>query len=90
MLNPIKFFGGLIKSIGFAGKAVGKAQRVYNALSADSDGDGTPEYQEALEGLKEVGGLLAEAYRAFMRSVLPNVLSIFHAARQAAMSEDKE
>lgn len=88
MFNPITAFGAALKSISIIGKTVGKAQKVAQAVLADADHDGTPEYQEALDGLREVCGLLGEAYRAFMRSVLPNVLSIFHAAREAAMTED--
>lgn len=51
MKNFVKAF---VNGISTAGRAVGKGQRVMDAVTKDEDGDGTPEYKEALNGLMKM------------------------------------
>jgi hypothetical protein len=53
-MNPLKFIGAGLNAISLAGKGLGKAQKLFAALSEDKDKDGTPEYKEAANGLVKI------------------------------------
>lgn len=99
MNNPIKFIGAALNTVSLAGKALGKAQKIFSALVEDKDKDGTPEYREALNGLMKVFHKikddslpklkvhLSEYESIWTEEIFPNAFYVFESARKAALEE---
>ena len=60
MKNPLEAVKAIASTISLAGKAVGTAERVFKAATADVDNDGKPELKNAAEGLVKAFGKLKD------------------------------
>ena len=94
MKNPLEAVKAIASTISLAGKAVGTAERVFKAATADVDNDGKPELKNAAEGLvkafgklKDMGKVAKEAYEIVKVEVLPHLKNLFNAARDAAATK---
>jgi hypothetical protein len=75
MFNPVKAVGGFMSGVKKLGEATGKAQKMFTALTADVDGDGTPEYKEASTGVLKM-------YNKFKGETVPLCKQGFAKAKQ--------
>lgn len=106
MQNPLKFVSGAVQAVAALGKGVGKAQKLIAALSEDKDGNGSPEYKDAFNGLVKIFNKAKDDSLPLLKSalqgavehareyekiikeeVIPHIVAVFNAARQAALEE---
>lgn len=87
MTNPVKFITAGLKAVSLAGKSLGKAQKLFAALLADEDDDGTPEWKEAVNGCLKLFHKLKDESLPLAKQALLNLKEHLGGYREIFMKD---